>query len=111
MKTLLTLALATALGIGAPAIAQDAAPLGYDVPTGVVALSPEAREATLSAAAQQEHDLSINGGPGRKIHGEIGMEMGSRGYHALYGTAVVPLGQNATASFSFLTAGMNGFRR
>ena len=36
-----------------------------------------------------------------KMHGEIGMFVGSGGARGIYGTTAVPLGENGTASFSF----------
>lgn len=90
------LGLALATGATVAAHAQDAAP-------GTVALSPEERSKVLEATAMRdEDDLPINGAD-RKIHGTMGMEMNSRGGHAIYGSTVVPLGDNATAAFSFLT--------
>lgn len=41
------------------------------------------------------------GAPDRKIHGEVGALIGSNGTRAAYGTAVVPVGDSATAAFSF----------
>lgn len=86
--------------IGAPATqAADLPP--------VVALSPAERAAILDGT--HDDSLPLNGNP-RQIHGEVGMEIGSRGTRALYGTTVVPLGQTGSASFSFLTAQSNGWR-
>jgi hypothetical protein len=71
---------------------------------GTVALSPAERAKVLDAAAQRDDDddLPINGAD-RKIHGEVGMEMGSRGGRAMYGSTIVPLGDTGTAAFSFMT--------
>jgi hypothetical protein len=70
---------------------------------GTVALSADERAAVLDAAARRpESELPINGA-GRQIHGTMGIEMDSRGGHALYGTTAVPLGNNGVAAFSFLT--------
>lgn len=106
-----------ATGVAIPALAQTAAPLGYDPPSevatssaDVVALSPDERTAAIDRAARGE-ELPINGAPGRGIHGEMGIEIGSHGTRAMYGTTVVPLGQNGVAAFSFLTSQSNGYRR
>lgn len=79
-----------ALLLAAPALAQD-----------VVRLSPADREATLEAAAV---DAPINGAPGGgdgKIHGEMGITVGSNGLRAIYGSTVIPLGQNASLGLAF----------
>ncbi|MBA2936094.1 hypothetical protein HZF05_18585 [Sphingomonas sp. CGMCC 1.13654] len=42
-----------------------------------------------------------NGAPGRQIHGEIGAMFGTHGTRGIYGTAAVPIGDNASAAVSF----------
>ncbi len=37
----------------------------------------------------------------REIHGEVGFGIGTRGYSEIFGTVVTPLGDDATAAFSF----------
>lgn len=67
----------------------------------VAQLSPEEREAVLDEAASK---APINGAPGigdGKIHGEMGVEVSSNGGHVVYGSTVVPLGQNATLGLAF----------
>jgi opacity protein-like surface antigen len=79
------------------------------------AVSPEAGD-TLSLSDEQKADvLSHNsessvdaaraglgsGGPDRKIHGEVGVMVGTNGARAAYGTAAIPLGDNAGAVVSF----------
>lgn len=39
--------------------------------------------------------------PDRKIHGEMGVAVGTGGYNSLYGTVVTPLGDSGSAAFSF----------
>jgi hypothetical protein len=98
----------------AQAQAEARAPLGYDAPSaqspassaGVVALSAEAREQALEAGASRGKD-DLGGGTKRGIHGEVGMEMGSHGTHALWGTAAVPLGDTGTAVVSVMTGSEN----
>jgi hypothetical protein len=76
-----------------------------------IALSDEEREAALEAGATRAaQELPING-LDRKVHGEVGMEVGTGGYRAMYGTAVVPLGQTGYAQFSFENGQMGRLRR
>ena len=86
------------LAIAAPCLAQSA-----DIPpsSDIVTLTPEQREAALEAgAARAAADLS--GGAGdRRVHGEMGVEIGTGGARSIYGTAVVPIGQNGVAAFSY----------
>jgi len=85
--------------IATPCLAQnaDTAPL----PSGIVSLTPEQREAALEAGATRAA-ADLSGGAGdRRVHGEMGVEVGTGGERAIYGTAVVPIGQNAVAAFSY----------
>ena len=85
--------------IAAAGTAQDAAP-----PASTVALTPEQREAALEYGAARVRDESLQYGAGdRKVHGEVGVEVGSRGERAAYGTVVAPIGNNAVAAFSYGT--------
>lgn len=84
------LLLGAGLLMGAPAFAED-----------VIRLSPLEREAALEAAAVR---APINGAPGLgdgKVHGEMGLTVGSNGLRALYGNAIVPLGDDAMLGLSF----------
>jgi hypothetical protein len=81
----------------AAAQAQDAA-----VPSSTVALTPEQREAALEAGAARDESLQY-GTTDRRVHGEMGVEVGSRGERAAYGTMVAPIGQNGVASISYST--------
>lgn len=68
----------------------------------IVTLSPADRAAALEAGAgRPERELPING-LGAGVHGEVGTSIDSRGGHAVYGTARVPLGQTGAATFSIL---------
>jgi hypothetical protein len=71
---------------------------------GTIRLTPEEREAALEEGATRG-PLSADGdGPsGGRIHGEVGVEIGTGGYRSTYGTAVVPLGATGAAAFSFQT--------
>ncbi len=88
----------------------------------VYRLSPAQRDAAIAAGAQRTDTdtpallpapglADLNGRslydegdpakPDRKIHGEMGMFVGTGGTRGIFGTAVVPLGENATAILSF----------
>jgi hypothetical protein len=77
------------------------APSGFS--SEPIRLSPEEREAAIEAgAARHERELPINGlQPG--VHGEVGMMIGTGGARGMYGSAAVPLGENGSAAFSFMT--------
>lgn len=93
-----------AFGISAlfalPAGAQDSSA----APASTVALTPEQRETALEAGAARAADQSLqNGAADRRVHGEVGVEIGSRGERAAYGTLVAPVGQNGVAAISYGT--------
>lgn len=95
---------ALAAGLAPAALAQDA--------SGIVALSPEERAEVLDAAARRhDESLPINGAPDGRPHGEAGFMIGTGGQRALFGSTVVPLGQDGYAAFSFMTAQDGRFRR
>jgi hypothetical protein len=83
---------------------------------GTVRLTPEQREDALEYGASHPQG-AIEGAPGSdgRIHGEVGMAIGTGGYRSTYGTAVVPLGDTGAAAFSFETDRSNlrrrGYRR
>jgi len=89
-----------ALGsLAVSAHAQDPA-----FPSGIVTLTPEQREAALEAGAARAKDESIQyGATDRRVHGEVGVEVGSRGERAAYGTLIAPIGQNGVAAISYGT--------
>ena len=97
--TRLSIPAALGLALAAPALADD-----------TIALSAQERAAVLDRAAAGDGDLPLNG-QGRKIHGEMGFEIGTRGTRALFGTTVVPLGETGSVALSFLTAQQNRGRR
>jgi len=102
-----TLSIAASFALSGVALADVPQPIARGE---TIALSPEEREAALEAGARAAQDLPING-LDRKVHGEMGMEVGTGGYRALYGTAVVPIGQTGYAQFSFMTGQMGRLRR
>lgn len=79
-------------------------------------MTPQAAPDTLSLSDAQKQELLAhntessvdaaraglgNGAPGRQIHGEIGAMVGTHGTRGIYGTAAIPLGDNAGATVSF----------
>lgn len=74
----------------------------------VIQLSPEQREKALNAAADKAlGEPAINGLPGRQIHGEVGMAIGTGGMRSVYGTVIAPLGDTGSASFSYENSRFN----
>lgn len=55
---------------------------------------------TMESAAAARGELPGSEGPGRGIHGEVGVMIGSHGTRGIYGTADIPLGTNASATVS-----------
>ena len=106
------LAALIALGIGGTATAQT------DDLTQVRRLSPEEKERILNAsseaAADRALDTALGGGVSMrdapKIHGEVGISVGTGGVGA-FGTALVPLGENGMAILSFEDFRWNDSRR
>ncbi|CAN5191643.1 hypothetical protein BH09PSE3_BH09PSE3_00730 [soil metagenome] len=69
-----------------------------------ISLTPEQVEAAKEAGARrnaQDAALGLEPGRDRSIHGEMGVAIGTGGYRSMYGTAIVPLGDNATLGLSF----------
>lgn len=92
---------ACALSFIALPVAAQVAPAP---PSDTVTLSAEQREAAIEAGAARAHDESLQNGTGdRRVHGEMGVEVGNRGQRAAYGTVVTPIGQNGMAAFSYGT--------
>ncbi len=78
---------------------------------GTVRLSPEQREAALEyGASRPARGIDGDAPSDGRIHGEMGVAIGTGGYRSTYGTAVVPLGDTGVAAFSFETD-RNNFRR
>ena len=65
---------------------------------------------TEEKAAAARGELPGSEGAGRGIHGEVGVMIGSNGTRGAYGTADIPLGDNAGATVSFETSRF-GYRR
>ena len=85
--------------------------------SGEVRLTPEQVEQVLAdaAAKRQAGDVPLewrketlpadaaDATPARPVHGEMGFSVGTGGYRSAFGTAIVPLGNEGVASFSFET--------
>lgn len=84
--------IALTLFAGSTAFAQD-----------VVRLSPDERE----QAIESRHNAQIDPveaqylQPDGKIHGEVGVMIGTGGARGAYGVAAIPLGENAGAVVAF----------
>ena len=79
--------LIVALLLTAPAIAQDTR-----------RLTPAQVEQILEEAARKR--VAADKPPARVIEGEVGVSVGTGGYREVFGTAVVPVGKDATAIVS-----------
>ena len=66
---------------------------------------------TVQSAAAARGELADSEGPGRGIHGEVGMMIGTQGARGVYGTADIPLGENAGATVSFESSSFGNRRR
>jgi hypothetical protein len=69
-----------------------------------VRLTAEQAEAAKEAGAARNAGaaaLGLEPGQDKAIHGEMGVAIGTGGYRSVYGTAIVPLGDNATIGLSF----------
>ena len=71
-------------------------------------LSPEEKERILAESSEAAADASLRsimggGGSGTssQIHGEVGAMIGTGNTYGVFGTALVPLGENGSAIFSF----------
>lgn len=76
-----------ALFLAAPPIAQDRR-----------RLTPAQIEQILEDAARKR--VAADKTPARVIEGEVGVSVGTGGYRELFGTAVVPVGKEGTATIS-----------
>lgn len=108
------LALALLLCCPAVAVAQTApAPATTQPdPADTVRLTDEQRLAILDNATVESAQAARGEmvGADRRIHGEVGVMVGSHGTHSVYGVAEVPLGDNATATVAFESS-RYGYRR
>ncbi len=118
---LLLLSLPVAIAVSAPATPAYAEPQVYR-------LTPAEREAAIAAASHRTDtdtpallpdpgrdrvlESSLYAGderPDRRVHGEVGMTIGTGGTRGIYGTTVAPLGETGTAAFAFSIGQGRGF--
>jgi hypothetical protein len=95
-----------------PASATQPAP---SASSDTIRLTDEQREKILNSntadsAAAARGELTGSEQAQRGIHGEVGIMFGSHGTRGAYGTADIPLGDNAGATVSFETSRF-GYRR
>jgi hypothetical protein len=123
MNPLRILVLAT-LFATTPCLAQATEPTP---PTKVYRLTPEQVEAAKNAGTERpdgpaltasiERDTILNNSlykngdapAGRQIRGEAGFFVGTGGARGIYGSTLVPLGENGTLGLSFSTSRLPGF--
>lgn len=89
---------------GSTALAQTIAPTDL---SRVRRLSPEEKERILANSSEAVADASLmsamggGGGGSGQIHGEVGAMVRTHGAFGVFGTALVPLGENGSAILSF----------
>lgn len=64
-----------------------------------------------AAAAKREASEQAGDQPGRQVHGEVGVSIGTGGYRSVFGTAVVPVLSDGVAILSFETTDFGTQRR
>ncbi len=75
-------------------------------------LTPEQKAAILDAGTENGAEAARAGkGAGARIHGEVGGFVGTSGARGAYGTAAIPLGDNAGAIISFEKSRFGDTRR
>lgn len=71
----------------------------------IISLTPQQKQEALESGGGRVRSQPLSSlpgdGPSRQIHGEIGAMVGTGGARGVYGTAAVPLGDNAGAILSF----------
>lgn len=77
-----------------------------ETPAGtLISLTPAQVEAAKEAAAERNLNRPTaidTGAPSdRRPHGEVGIAVGTGGYHSIYGSTVMPLGKDGALAFSF----------
>ena len=61
-------------------------------------------QAALKREAPATQPIAKVSAPARPVEGEVGVAIGSGGYRAVFGTAIVPVGEEGVAIISFDTA-------
>ena len=100
------------------ASAQSTAPTSQADRTAApdtIRLSDEQRRAildtnTMESAAAARGELTDSERADRRIHGEVGVMIGTNGTRGVYGVAEIPLGNNASAVVSYENS-RYGYRR
>lgn len=97
---------AAAFAFASSSVAASTIDESVDAPSAgtVHRLSPREAEAVQDAAANRNINapaLDDHRVPDGRIHGEIGFGIGTGGYSSVFGTAIVPLGEDGFAAFSF----------
>lgn len=108
----LALAAIAVLTVGGTAFAEPQvyrlSPAQIEAAKAEAALRPEAPGRALLPSADRdtilENSLYGEGERSRKVHGEVGMFIGTGGARGIYGTTAVPLGETGMAQFSFETS-------
>lgn len=111
---------ALALGtVPAAAFAQVDAAAAAPETADVRRLSPEEKERILANSSEAATDAArmafLNGGPRddspSQVHGEVGIMAGTGGAFGVFGTALVPLGENGSAVISVSKSQIGDSRR
>nr|WP_295669414.1 hypothetical protein [Sphingomonas sp.] len=117
--------IAIGLAVGAScwttgAIAQTAptpgaAPPVSPEPSDTIRLTDEQRMRILDSntevsAAAARGEMTGSDREALRIHGEVGVSVGSNGSHSIYGVAAIPLGEHAQATVMFESSRFN-YRR
>lgn len=95
----LLMALALLLPTTAGAVAPDA--VAPAVPSEHRLSDAEIERVLDAAAAKREASDLAGDPPGRRVHGEAGVSVGTGGYRSVFGTAVVPIAGEGAAIISF----------
>lgn len=111
----IALTLAGGAGLAMPSIAQTAPAAGSPTSADTIRLTDEQRDKILDgntedSAAAARGELTSAERADRRIHGEVGMMIGTNGARGIYGTAAIPLGDNAGAVVS-IESSRFGYRR
>lgn len=106
------LVLASAVSILSSSAMAQVAPSG-----DTLTLTPAEKAQLLDRNTEDSVDAARAGIAGdggsrdRAIHGEMGVMVGTNGTRGAYGTAAIPLGDNAGAVVSFESSRYGGYRR
>ena len=97
----LLLALALILPTTAHALAPEAAAPVPPLPSEHRLSDAEVDLVLDAAAGKRELSERLGDQPGRQVHGEVGVSIGTGGYRSAFGTAVVPIAGEGAAILSF----------